>query len=77
MAKIYKLRALIYSKYDSESQLATALGWSRQRLSRITNGMKEPDLDDIRALADKLGASVPEIVDIFLSVKSPNDVQTG
>lgn len=77
MAKIYRLRSLIYAKYDSEAQLAADLGWTRQRLNRITNGVKEPDLDEIRELSEKLGVQIQEVVSIFLDEKSPNDVQTG
>ena len=72
MAKVYGLRSLIYAKYDSESKLATELGWPRQRLNKITNGIKEPDIYEVKALADKLGRSVSEMVDIFLDTESPN-----
>ena len=72
MAKVAELRGLIYSRYDSEAQLAKELGWDRQRLNKITNGIKEPDLDEIAALAPKLGSSIEELVHIFLRHKSPD-----
>ena len=72
MAKVSELRGLIYRKYDSEAQLAGELGWTRQRLNNITNGIKEPDLDEVAALAQKLDKSIEEIVLIFLQHKSPN-----
>lgn len=72
MAKIIELRGLIYGKYETETQLANDLGWSKQRLNVITTGRREPDLEEVAALADKLGRSVEEIFYIFLRHKSPN-----
>lgn len=76
MAKIKELRSLIYGRYDSESQLADDLGWPRQRLNKITNGTKEPDLEEVKALADKLEKPFSEIAEIFLQQKSPIDTQS-
>lgn len=75
--KVKELRGLIYSKYDSESELAEKIGWSRQRISKITNGVKEPDIDEIAALSKALGKSVGEIAEIFLRYKSPNGQQNS
>lgn len=72
MAKVSEIRGLIYSQYDSEAQLAQELGWTRQRLNNITIGKKEPDLDEIVALATKLNRPIDEILLIFLRHKSPN-----
>lgn len=77
MAKNYPLRSLIFSRYDSEAQMAEDLGWSRQRLNRITNGVKEPDLNEVKEIAEKLGRPFQEIAYIFLGEKSPNDEQVG
>jgi transcriptional regulator with XRE-family HTH domain len=76
MAKIYALRSLIYAKYDSEAKLADELGWPRQRLNKITNGTKEPDLDEVKVLAEKLDRPFSDIAFIFLDQKSPNDEQS-
>lgn len=70
--KIRELRGLIYTAYDSEADFANALGWTRQRLSRITNGSKEPDVEELNTLANGLGVSVEMVVKIFLLHKSPN-----
>ena len=72
MAKVNELRGLIYSRYDSEAQLAQELGWTRQRLNAITNGLKEPDLEEVVALAEKLHKPVEETLYIFLRHKSSN-----
>lgn len=75
MAKIIELRGLIYGKYETETQLANELGWPKQRLNLITNGTREPDLEEVAALAEKLDKSVEEMVYIFLRHKSPNRQQ--
>lgn len=75
MAKIIELRGLIYGKYETETQLANELGWSKQRLNLITNGTREPDIEEVVALAEKLDKSVEEMVYIFLRHKSPNRQQ--
>lgn len=77
MAKIRELRGLIYDRYDTETQLAADLGWTKQKLNLITNGAREPSLREIEALAGKLGKSVEEMVYIFLRHQSPNGQQSA
>lgn len=76
MAKVIELRGLIYSKYETETQLAHDLGWTKQRLNVITTGKREPDLEEVEALAEKLGKSVGDMVHLFLRHKSPNRQHT-
>lgn len=70
--KIKELRGLIYNKFDSESDMARFLGWPRQRLNKITNGMKEPDVKELNEIAEALEKSVGDIAKIFLQHESPN-----
>lgn len=72
MPKVKELRGLIYLKYDSEAEFARALKWPRQRLHRITNGHKEPDLSEVDSIANLLDVSAGSMMDIFLRHKSPN-----
>lgn len=72
MAKILELNGLIHRKYDNESKMADAMGWSRQRLNKITNGGKAPSLEEIESMSIALEEPVMNIVDIFLRSKSPN-----
>ena len=73
--KIKELRGLIYGKFNSESEMARFLGWPRQRLNKITNGIKEPDVKELNELAITLGKPVGDIAQIFLSHESPNGQQ--
>lgn len=70
MSKNMDFNGMIHSKFTSESQMAQAMGWSRQRLNKITNGKKVPDLFDLKALADALGISLIDLVPIFLPNRS-------
>lgn len=72
MGKVRPLIGMIYSKYDTQAQLARKMGWDRRRLNRITNGAKEPDLSEAAELAKMLDVPIERIADIFLSEKSPN-----
>lgn len=71
MAKVLELCGLIHSKYKNESAFALALGWTKQRLNKITNGKTQPSLEDAIEIADGLGVNVSTIADIFLRQKSP------
>lgn len=72
MAKILALNGLIHSKFDSEAKMADALGWPRQRLNKITNGDKEPDLVEVREMAAVLDESFMTVANIFLAKQSPD-----
>ena len=72
MAKIMPLNGLIHSKFETEKQMAEALGWPKQRLSKITCGIKEPDLDEVQSIANALNVSFMTVADIFLARTSPN-----
>lgn len=72
LEKVKELRSLIYGSYNSEAEMADMMGWTRQRLSKITNGKKEPNLAEINEISQALNKSVEEIAQIFLRYKSPN-----
>ena len=57
---------------DSETDMASAMGWSRQRLNKITNGKKVPDLFELDDMASALGSTVMDLAHIFLQSRSTN-----
>jgi len=63
--KVLGLRSLIYGKFETESAFAECLGWSRQRLSRITNGKKVPDIYEAKLMADILGVDIDTFAGFF------------
>ena len=70
MSKVKEFRGLIYSKYDSENEFARVLNWKRQRLNKITNGLRLPALDEVAEMARALGVEPSYLMQIFLSQKS-------
>ena len=73
MQKIRELRGMIYSRFNSESECARALGWSRQRLNNITNGKSEPSIKELNDLSEILHVETQLLFQIFLRQKSPNE----
>jgi len=63
--KVKGLRGLIYSKYDSEAALARTIEWPRQRLNKITSGVKEPTVGELNVLAEVLGVNVDVLAQFF------------
>ena len=70
--KIKAFRGLIYSNYDSEAALARELGWTRQKVNKISNGVKVPNLQEVDALSKALKTNPNDLVQIFLTSQSPN-----
>lgn len=71
--KVRAFRGLIYSKFDSESAFARAIGWSRQTVNKLSNGKRQPNLGEIEALAKALDVSEMDLIHIFLANESPNE----
>lgn len=61
------LDKLIYGCFRSEANMAKRMGWSRQRLNKITTGLKTPNVNDINKMASALDTSVGNLCDIFLA----------
>ncbi len=60
------LRGLVYSRFKSISELASILGWTRQKATNIINGVSEPSLADADELAKALGTNLEETASFFL-----------
>lgn len=72
MGKVFELSALIHGKFRSDSDFARHIGWPRQRLYKIVNGLKDPSLDEAIIIAEGLEEPLDKIAQIFLRYKSPN-----
>lgn len=70
-----EVKDLIRCKYKSEADCARSLGWTRQKLNKITTCKLEPDLADIDKLSVKLGVGFAFLAEIFLQYWSPNGQQ--
>lgn len=45
-------RSLVLGKYKSIAEFADAIGWSRNKASRIVNGVQEPDAEEMEQMAE-------------------------
>lgn len=70
MAKNLLLNGMIHAKFATESEMANAIGWSRQRLNKVTTGKKVPDLFELNNMAKALDVSFIDLAQIFLGSES-------
>ena len=69
---INNVKGAVYARYKDIADLANTLGWSRQKLSPIVNGKKEPSLSDVQAMAKAMDMDVAQLTSFFLELKSQN-----
>ena len=69
---INNVKGAVYARYKDIADLANALGWSRQKLSPIVNGKKEPSLSDVQEMAKAMEMDVTQLTSFFLELKSQN-----
>lgn len=69
---INNVKGAVYARYKDIADLANTLGWSRQKLSPIVNGKKEPSLSDVQDMAKALDMDVTLLTSFFLELKSQN-----
>ena len=67
---INNVKGAVYARYKDIAELAERLGWSRQKLSPIVNGKREPTLSDIQVMAIALDMDVTLLASFFLELKS-------
>ena len=77
MAKVLELCGMIHSKYESESSFANAIGWSKQRVNKITNGKKEPNIKELAQISAGLDVSFERVANIFLERSQQMDNYQG
>ena len=69
---INNVKGAVYARFKDIAELAETLGWSRQKLSPIVNGKREPNLSDIQAMAKAMDMDVTLLASFFLELKSQN-----
>lgn len=53
------VRGLALSKYQNISEFAKAIGWTRNKASRILNGVTDPSSEDMEKMSALLGINTP------------------
>jgi len=77
MSRVKPIKEMINDKYGTEVRLARDLGWTKQHLNKITMGVREPDLHEVQALAEKLDKSFEAVANIFLEHSHQTSNTTG
>lgn len=72
-----QLDDLIHQHYRTETEMAAQMGWNKQRLNKITTGLKTPNVNDINKIANALNVNVGILCDIFLGASHHSDVSEG
>lgn len=61
-------RSLVLGKYKSIAEFADAIGWSRNKASRIVNGVQEPDAEEMEQMAELFGINTADqFMEIFFA----------
>lgn len=53
-------RGIVFAKFKNITEFAEAVGWSRNKASRIVNGVQEPNANEMEQMANVLGVKSPE-----------------
>lgn len=62
-----KLKGIVLQKYFSITNFAAAMKWSRNKATRILNGVSEPTIDDIVSMTEVLELDEKTFFVIFFS----------
>lgn len=67
-----RLRGEIVAKYRTQNAFSEAIGWHKNKVSKLLCGKYKPDTDDVDAISVALNLSKDAFCEIFLPEKSPN-----
>lgn len=67
-----RLRGEIVAEFRTQSAFANAIGWHKNKVTRMLTGKYKPNTDEVAAIADLLQLDEPKFCDIFWAKKSPN-----
>ncbi len=67
---ITSLKGKVLGKFFSITAFAEAIGWSRNKASRIVNGVQEPTVDDIVSITTVLCLNEKDFFDTFFAALS-------
>lgn len=68
MTDMLTLRGVVLSKYKTIGEFSEAIGWKRNKSSRILNGIQTPDINDIEEITQCLEIdTVNDFMQIFFA----------
>lgn len=63
------IRGAVLQKYPSATAFGKAMGWGRQKASDIMNGRRQPNAEEMTAIANNIGINDAKT---FMSIFFPN-----
>ena len=67
-----RLKGEIIAIFGTQDSFSEAIGWHRNKTSRLINGQYVPDINEAADIASLLSLSPEKYYEIFLPKKSPN-----
>ena len=67
-----KLKGEIVAVLGSQNAFADAVGWHKNKVSKMMTGKYKPDTDEVAAIVEALNLSNDKFTEIFSPAKSPN-----
>lgn len=67
-----ELKLEIIKQFGTQYKFAEALGWHKNKISRMMQGKYIPDLNEVMFISDKLHLNEERFFEIFLNKKLPN-----
>ena len=59
------IRGVVFSKFDTISDFASAIGWQRNKAARIINAKQDPSKKDMEEMIQTLNIPAESIAPIF------------
>lgn len=72
-----ELSRIIHEKYRSEAEFARAVGWSRQKMNKITTGKQLPEISELNKMAEMLDVGIPDLLRAFLPEQEPKQKENA
>ena len=67
-----RLRGEIVAEYRTQTAFADAIGWHKNKVTKLLTGKYKPDTDEVAEITDLLHLDASIFCDIFLPRKSSN-----
>lgn len=67
-----RLRGEIVAEYRTQTAFADAIGWHKNKVTKMLTGKYKPDTDEVATITNLLHLDASKFCDIFLPKKSPN-----
>lgn len=67
-----RLRGEIVAEYRTQTAFADAIGWHKNKVTKMLTGKYKPDTDEVAEITDLLHLDASKFCEIFLPGKSPN-----